>query len=431
MKKLMIAATAAVAVGGAFATPLVYDYKATAKHMYEKETSSNGTAVYVKYVKSSKLQGFFIQDVDGTTTLANSDLTLGLGLGTGATSEKRGFLVIMNKSAEKSFRRPKIMPAQLDVKTAITAVKGSGSKIKTKVVAEAYFYAGPFASVPDTTTAWDAAYDAGVDYLFYYGNATPPAVATRSYGTAGSTLYLFGQHNTFNRFLADDSTTPNNTHLMPTLSTGIYAFGDAWMNGAGFGNGSGTTSLCCGWGAVDGGFGTLSGNLKGGLFLCAISGNPVNSVLGYFALGIEDVFRSDVGNKIGKVTFGDDYSIAELDDQNLWADGDIALATTDVVSGTWALKPRASFEPATLTAGEITWLNNINAAGVLDTDNTLAAGAETCLEVVSYIKAANQRLDRTYSLTVGNAAGDTAQPENRGGNNTTGLIPWNFAGLFF
>ena len=432
MKKLMIAAAATIAVGGAFATPLVYDYKASVKHMYEKEARSNGTAIYVKYVKSSKLQGFFIQDVDGTTTLANSDLALGTGMGTGAQSEKRGFLVLMNKSAESSFRRPKIMPAQLDVKTATTSVTGSGSTIKTKVVAEAYFYAGPFASVPDTTTTWDAAYDTGVDWLFYSGSAAP-GVATRSYGTAGSTLYLFGQHNTYNRFIAGDATTPDNDHLFPNVfngTTGIYAFGDAWMNGAGFGTGAGTTTLCCGWGAVDGGFGALSGNLKGGLFLCSISGRPANTALGFFSLGLEDVFAQDVGLAYARTANGEDYSVADEGDQYLWADGDIALATTDAVSGTWSLRPRASFEPVTLTAAEIAWLNAINAAGVLDTDGTLLAGAETCLEVVSYIKAANQRLDRSYPLIVGNAAGDINQPQNRNGRNTTGLLPWNFAGLF-
>ena len=427
MKKLMFAAAAAVAAGSAFATPLVYDYKASVKHMYEKEAKSDGTSIYVKYVKSSKLQGFFIQDVDGTTTLANSDLALGPGFGTGAQSKKRGFLVLMNKSAEKDFRRPKIMPAQLDVKTATTSVSGSASKIKTKVVAEAYFYAGPFASVPDSYVVWDNAYDAGLDYMFYSGAAN--GVSKRSYGTAGSTLYLFGQHNTYNRYLAFDSVKPNNTHLMPAGDTGIYAFGDAWMNGAGFGKGSGETTLCCGWGAVDGGFGTLSGNLKGGLFLCSISGYPANTALGYFALGLEDVFASDVGNKLTKLTFGDDYGAGEPEDENLWADGDIALATTDAVSGTWTLKPRAKFEPENLSTAEIAWLNKVSADG-FDGDGTLAAGAETCLEVVSYIKAANKSLDKSYSLIVGNAAGDTNQPENRNGKNTAGLIPYYFAGLF-
>lgn len=436
MRKLLIASLAAAAAGSAFATPLVYDYKASVKHFYEKEARSNGTAIYVKYVKSAKLQGFFIQDVDGTTTLANSDLSTGnVGTGTGAQSEKRGFLVLMNKSAEKSFRHPKIMPAQLDVKTATTSVTGSGSTIKTKVVAEAYFYAGPFASCPDWAIVWDATYDTATDYLFYYNStaAAVPANATRSYGTAGSTLYLFGQHNTYNRFIGFDSTAPDNDHLFPSAvqTTGIYAFGDAWMNGAGFGKGSGTTTLCCGWGAVDGGFGTLSGNLKGGLFLCSISGRPANTGLGFFTLGLEDVFADDVALAIGRVAQGEDYTIADEGDQYLWADGDIAMATTDAVSGTWTLKPRSSFNPATLTANEIAWLNAINAAGVLDTDNTLAAGAETCLEVVSYIKAASQSLERNYPLTVGNAAGDTNQPESRNGRDTAGLVPWAFAGLFF
>ena len=421
MKKLMFAAAAAAVAGGAFATPLVYDYKASVKHMYEKEARVDGVNAYVKYVKSSQISGFFVQDVDGATTLAKSDMTAGYN--GGVTSEKRGFLVVMNKSAEKGFRAPKIMPAQLDVKTCLTAASGSGSKFKTKVVAEAYFYAGPFASAPDTFTAWDAAYDGGIDYLFYGGNAAlGGAVATRSYGTTGSTLYLFGQHNTYNRFIADASVTPKNDHRMPSTvaTTGIYAFGDAWLNGAGFGKGSGTTTLCCGWGAVDGGFGALSGNLKGGLFLCSISGKPSNNALGFFALGLEDVFASDLTAALGKIQNGDDYEAADPEDLNLWADGDIALNTTDVVSGTWTLKPRASFNPVALTAAEAAWF-----AG------TGAPNFPASREVAEYVKAASQSLDRNYSLTVGTAAGDTNQPENRAGRNTAGLIPWNFAFLYF
>lgn len=69
MKKLMIASLAACAVSGAFAAPLVYDYKASVKHMYEKIQKVGNFNYYVKYVKSSKLQGYFIQDKDQTHIL--------------------------------------------------------------------------------------------------------------------------------------------------------------------------------------------------------------------------------------------------------------------------------------------------------------------------------------------------------------------------
>ena len=391
MKKLMIAAAAAVAVGGAFAEPLVYDYKASVKHMYEKEQRSGNATICVKYVKSAKLQGYFIQDYDGTTLLANTELA------GAAVSQKKGFLVLINKSAEKDFRAPKIMPAQLDVKTAITSVSTSGTTTKTKVVAEAYFYAGPFASFPDANNAWDATFDDGVDYMFNNGAANG-AAGVRAYGTVGSTLFLFGQHNTYNRF--------TNAGTLPAGS--ILAFGDAWMNGAGFGKGSGKTTLCCGWGAVDGGFGAISGNLKGGLFLCSISGYPANTALGYFALGLEDVFKSDVGNALGKAVQGDLAVAEDPEDEVTWADGDIALSTSDVVSGTWTLKPAARLEAVSLTAAEQAFFPSWPA----------------CAPVAEYIKGANRALDRNYSLTT------TTEPSAANGKNTRGLISTNFGALY-
>ncbi len=393
MKKLMIAAAAAAAVGGAFADPLVYDYKASVKHMYEKEQRNGNATIYVKYVKTSKLQGYFIQDFDATTLLANTELA-----GT-AVSQKKGFLVLINKSAEKAFRAPKIMPAQLDVKTALTSVKGTGSTIKTKVVAEAYFYAGPFAAFPDTFNPWDAAYDDGADYMLNNGAANG-AAGVRAYGTVGSTIYLFGQHNTYNRY--------SNAGALPAGS--ILAFGDAWMNGAGFGKGSGSTTLCCGWGAVDGGFGAVSGNLKGGLFLCSISGYPANTALGYFALGLEDVFKSDVGAaNLAKVVQGDDPAVTEDPaDEVTWADGDIALSTTDVVSGSWTLKPSAKLDPVVVTAAESAFFPSY----------------ATCQPVAEYIKAACQKLDKNYPLTT------TTEPSALNGKASRGLISTNFGTLY-
>lgn len=394
MKKLMIAAAAVALAGGAFADPLVYDYKASVKHMYEKEARINNGTVYVKYVKSAKLQGYFVQDFDATTLLANKELA------GNAVSQKKGFLVLINKSAERAFRAPKIMPAQLDVKTCVTSVSQSGASIKTKVVSEAYFYAGPFAAFPDAANPWDATYDDGLDYMFNNGSANG-AAGVRAYGTVGSTLYLFGQHNTYNRF--------SNVGALPAGS--ILAFGDAWLNGAGFGKGSGSTSLCCGWGAFDGGFGTISGNLKGGLFLCSISGRPANTSAGYFALGLEDVFMSDVGAaNLAKVVQGDSAVNPPLEDadQVTWADGDLALSTTDAVSGTWTLKPSARLTPVEVTAAEIGFC---------------ASGAAVTT-VLEYIKAASQALDRNYNLTTG------TEPSAVNGRNTTGLISRNFGALY-
>lgn len=396
MKKLMLATAAVALAGGAFADPLVYDYKASVKHMYEKEARNGNVTIYVKYVKSAKLQGYFVQDFDATTLLANTELA------GAAVSQKKGFLVLINKSAERAFRVPKIMPAQLDVKTCITSVNGAGATIRTRSVAEAYFYAGPFAAFPDANNAWNAAYDDGLDYMVNNG-AVNGAAGVRAYGTVGSTLYLFGQHNTYNRF--------SNAGALPVGS--IFAFGDAWMNGAGFGKGSASMTLCCGWGAFDGGFGTISGNLKGGLFLCSISGYPANTAAGYFALGLEDVFKSDVGaGNLAKIVQGDQAAVTEDPaDEVTWADGDLALSTTDAVSGTWTLKPSARLTPVAITPAELAFFTVAN--------NGFAATA-----VADYIKAACQQLDRNYSLTT------ATEPSDANGRNTTGLISPHFAGLY-
>ena len=417
MKKLMIATLAAVAAGGAFATPRVWDFKASAKHMYEKEQRVNNTTVYVKSAKTSKLEGFFIQDVDGATTLARSDLNVGYNAG-GPISAKRGFLVVLNRSAENAYRRPKIMPAQLDVKRSVTRASASGSTSRFTYAYQAYFYAGPFASAADNigNTTWTASQDDGGDVLFYGGATAEPyagGTATRSYGTFGSTLYLFGQHNTYNRW--------DNTLVQPA----VCAFGDAWLNGAGFGTGSGVGTACCGWGSLDGDPSSISGNLKGGLFLCSIGGRIANATMGYFALGLEDLYAADLSNPIviGHAVQIDNagYTDPVNGNDKQWADGDIVLNTTDVVSGNWTLRPRTgAFAPIDLTPGEIAWFGL-----------TGAPNFATSQEVATYVKGANQRLFAGYSLTVGNAANDAAQPQNRQGTNTSGLIPFDFATKYF
>ena len=417
MKKLMIAAAAAVAVGGAFADPLVYDYKASVKHMYEKEQRSGNTTVYVKYVKSSKLQGYFVQDADGSSKLANL-----LADGTTPQSAKRGFLVLINRSAESAYRQPKIMPAQLDVKECITRVGGSASAPRVSSAYEGYFYAGPFAGFTDLNK-WNPEQDDGADYLFNNNNGGAPGVGFRTYGTAGSTLYLFGQHNTFNRFnnSAGNQTWTDGPVLFDTVGPAaaeVRAFGDAWLNGAGFGTGTTSGTLCCGWATLGSGnniFRTLSGNLKGGLFLCGIGNRVANQAPGYFSLGLEDLFASDIpGTNIGKTVQGDEAVTPnnEFADRVTWADGDIALSTTDVVSGTWSLKPNFRLQPADLTLGEIAFFG------------TTATPATANIDVLGYIKAANTALLRNYSLTT------TDEPRGRNGRATTGLISAEFCSLF-
>ena len=417
MKKLMIATLAAAAVGGAFAEPLVYDYKASVKHTYEKEAKYQGAECYVKYVKSAKLQGYFVQDFDALTTLAQRSLA-------GANfSQKKGFLVLINKSAEKDWRLPKIMPAQIDVKALATSSSTKGSTTTVKRIVEAYFYAGPFASHPDTVNIWDASYDAGIEWLFNNGSAAP-GVQARTYGTFGSTLYLFGQHNVANAYNNDDA-----TGYEPAT---FHAFGDAWMNGAGFGNGTGKSTLCCGWPGGTANFGSISGNLKGGLFLCSEPNRPIYDETegGYFTLGIEDVYQDDTTGALGRTVQGDDKTAAlksektasgtgkkigdsEWPDRKVWADGELTLSTTDVVSGTWTLKPTSNLEPVVIDAAE-------DAFFTANTAGTYPAEAI----VLRYIKAALQKLDRNYGLTTG------VEPNTVFGSQTSGLMSPLFVGAY-
>ena len=401
MKKLMIASLAAVAVSGAFAAPLVYDYKASVKHMYEKIQKVGNFSYYVKYVKSSKLQGYFVQDKDSASLLSQKDAA-----GTARNSEKNGFLVLINKSAEKNYRTPKIMPAQLDVKVNVTKVDKNGNPAKS--IAEAYFYAGPFIAFPDAANPWDGSQDEGYDYMVNNGAANS-AAGVRAYGTVGSTLYLFGQHNTYNRF--------DNTLAQPAT---ICAFGDAWLNGGGFGTiGTATAGLCCGWETSAGGSSvkSLSGNLKGGLFLCSAGGVLANNSGWFFALGLEDLYKSDTGAAYGHILYGWDPTTAEdSEDLVTWSDGDIALSTTDVVSGSWTLKPAGKkFQPATLTPDETLWINTYEPVIL-----TLTGGTA----LMQNIKAANQALDKNYSLTT------DVEPSALAGQNTQGLISPNFAALY-
>jgi hypothetical protein len=407
MKKLMIASLAACAVSGAFAAPLVYDYKASVKHMYEKVQKVKAGEFYVKYVKSSKLQGYFVQDFDGASLLANNEAT-----GNNYISQKRGFLVLINKSAEKDYRAPKIMPAQLDVKKVVTKVKSDGAPASS--IAETYFYAGSFVNFIDANNGWDGDYDESKDYLFSNGVTGVPGAGIRTYGTAGSTIYLFGQHNTFNQF--------TNLNAPPATDTLVYAFGDAWLNGAGFGTiGTPKTTLCCGWTtSVKGGnIKSVSGNLKGGLFLCSTGGEWADSDA-WFALGLEDIYKNDVGNAAGKVKQG--YSNANPEDpqdQVAWSDGDIALSTTDVVSGSWTLKPASNkFKAVALTADE----RDAEVGGNKYFPNV--ATTPKLATLLANIKAANQALDKNYSLLT------SVEPRELAGAPTEGLISYEFANIF-
>ena len=113
--------------------------------------------------------------------------------------------------------------------------------------------------------------------------------------------------------------------------------------------------------------------------------------------------------------YGWDSTTAEdTEDRVTGADGDLVLSTTDVVSGSWTLKPAGKkFQAVALTATEQGWASF---ATILATP----AG----VTLMQNIKAANQALDKNYSLTT-----DT-EPSALAGQNTQGLISPAFATLY-
>ena len=160
----------------------------------------------------------------------------------------RCFLVVMNKSAEKGFRMPRIIPGILDVKWYDDKANG-----QTTVPAQGYLYLGgeTVAKAEDFTgfagTAFTPEFD-GLDYertrLFSDFQRLPSGdntkvtseeTRTAEYGLDDyffTSCYLFGQYN------------------QPSwYRNALEEFADCWLNGAGFGKAGylpGRVKACCG-----------------------------------------------------------------------------------------------------------------------------------------------------------------------------------------
>lgn len=213
MKRLMVIAFSAVIAGGAFAAD-VYDYKASVKNPNLKAVKVAGcdtrgtVTLAVKYITTTSIYGYLVDEC------ANCDEGLGNG---------HGYLVLANTKD----KIPGILPADLLAK--IWPANGNccvGSKTE---IAEGYLFAGwgkvtrPWGIYLDTWSTGD------------WGNPS-----------AG----LFGPYN------------------RPDDSGDFY---DAWLDAAGFGAATAaTTGDLCGESTcvvLD----NLSGEVIGGLFLCAQS----------------------------------------------------------------------------------------------------------------------------------------------------------------
>ena len=434
MKKLLITAAAVTLAGGAFAAPQVYQYKASVKHMYAKRINVRDVLnqqrnVYQKLVKSASLKGWLVVDTDGATSAtligdrgdANTvppTITLDHG-------RNRAFLVVQNPSAKvpsgvnsRTFRTAKVLPANLEVNFIDTSYRFDlvGNPIASSGLAEGYLYVGGEAV---------ASVRPKLDILDSTGNVTergvlaPPAAATAGMAMiqdyVWTSCYLFGEYNGPDyegRNLpgawwqavqtAIDAGFDPGVSLAALTGTwaGEYYFHDTWMNGSGFGKfvRDSQSGTCCGFSGSSSAarLSTLSGSLKGGLFLCTYEG-LIHGAGAAWLNGVtnwEDQWFTPLLND-GTGT----YDVTDQNQRDLWQDGFAELNTSDIITGTWSIKSRTGNVPtAEVTLADVRALSgNPALAGVTEASTGL-------LDLVQTLKgcALNLNANTKFVVTTGN-----------------------------
>ena len=368
MKKLMIATLGFAVAGSVFGAPQVFDYKASVKHMYLKEvkikTANFSGIVYQKYAKSASLKGYLIMDADGVTS---PKITEGDPIQSTAKAfdygRNRGFLVVQNSKAEAKVRAPKILPAVLDAKWVDTQFK-KAHKASSGVAEGTLFVGGD--SVACVRTQLDVIGGAVMDR-----GTAPAAPGANTPGMSAyadyvwTSVYLFGQFNGPNWFKTPVNETPFRAfekdwdeNLPTELKTGVATkyddlgfvnfYHDTWMNGAGIGKYAVPTSttgdLCCGLTTTTTSeivLDTLTGNLKGGLFLCTENGiDAKHADYKWFDNSDwEDQFNC------ARLDVADTFS-GDIWQNDMWNDGAVEQETTDVIYGSWSIKWNRKFYAA-------------------------------------------------------------------------------------
>lgn len=429
MKKLMIAALGLAAVGSVFGAPQVFDFKASVKHINLKEvkvkvkvnSGSTTYKVYQKYMTSASLKGYLIQDQDGLT----SQCLNGSSATTYDAGRNRGFLVVQNSKAKPAaVKKPKILPAILDAKWLDTAftknhtaksglAEGTlfiGGDMVGTVRPKLEKVGGVVSELHDENTCGGYAAVASDPTA-----KTPGAVALADY--AWTSIYLFGQFNGPNWF-AEGGVSPFDVfekawddNLPETVARNLAEnwgdpnnlpvnyFHDTWMNGAGIGKWekeADTTSgdLCCGLkkqttvgGKV---LKSLTGNLKGGLFLCTENGIDAESTTYNWFDGVawEDQFNCERLVPAGKFS-------PDAWQNDLWQDGTVEQETTDVIYGNWSIKLNTKFYAAKggiakeLTAAEMNKIVEQN----VETDGNATASDLKAYAIWGAIKGAALKLN--------------------------------------
>jgi len=447
MKKLMIA-TAAMAILGSASAVTVYDYRATVKHPYLKEVSvrpaGGGAAikVYAKFVKSSTLKGYLIQDEEAVLNGGKKTTALvGAATITGPAAvpqpENRCFLVAINSGAGK-YAYPRIIPGIIEAKWYNPTCKTAKS-----VQAQGYLWLGGELAL---VTA-----GAGLQTIGGFGmtDGTP------------ATFEVIGHKNAPQTYVAPTAGAAVNTLAGLTAGAGAQvwnyaftseylfgqfnqkagtalAFADTWMNGAGFGTAGAfdTRDACCGWGTGDAGIALdgLQGNLKGGVFVCSENGDDKNhthpfggiNLLGAPVAEAPSQFERQLWASYDVVlpTTGGTGIFAAGDQaryNDLWVDGPFALTTTDCISGTWsirrvtkdmtaALATTAGGEDAVFaTAASLAAWTGIGAVPSDDRAGSLVGSYDGTLELLETIKGCMKALSKNAKM----AGGDTdAAPNN-------------------
>lgn len=352
MKKLMIATLGLAVAGSVFGAPQVFDYKASVKHMYLKEvkikTSGFSGIVYQKYAKSASLKGYLIMDADGVTSRTINPDAPAKAFDYG---RNRGFLVVQNSKAEAKVRAPKILPAVLDAKWVDTQLK-KAHKASSGVAEGTLFVGGD--SVACVRTQLD-----DINGTITDRGTAPTAPAANTPGMSAyadyvwTSVYLFGQFNGPNWFktgdvspfdtfeAAWDTNLPTELQLNWADKSPVNFFHDTWMNGAGIGKYAVPTSttgdLCCGLTTTTTSeivLDKLTGNLKGGLFLCTEN-------------GIDAKYNTDY-RFFDLVSWEDQFNCTRAPgwQNDMWNDGAVEQATTDVIYGSWSIKWNRKFYAA-------------------------------------------------------------------------------------
>ena len=364
--------------------------------------------VYMKYQRTTSLKGWLIMDQDGVTSPTIMSDRLGDdGYASPSTGydygRNRGFLVVINPGANKAVQHPKILPAVLDGKWIDTAFNKLGNA--TSGLAEGNLYVGGDAVKPvrpqldylasveqvvqrtvtnDVATTQDIV--SHVPYVPFSTVAAEGGVSTNFTGMVAvadylwTSVYLFSTSNAKEAYYNGPNWFKNypfgafeytwDANMPELLRTGWTTnatgyvkgsklpeayFHDTWMNGTGVGKwskGTITSELCCGAdetiGNNDINLESLSGNLKGGLFICTENGiyvdsrqvgYAVNTYTWFAGIEWEDQFvtsRLNRDNGFGLMTGF--FAPPDGWQNDMWQDGFFEIETTDVIYGTWSIK---------------------------------------------------------------------------------------------